>query len=280
MEEQESIRFLTLIHLPVSDINCSKYLLRRDIELNLPTKFIDSLQQYGITQPLAVEKLKDDKYYLVSGFRRFSAAKELGIKTVPCYLVEGYIAPLLGFFENEHHLELTTIERSESIRKFCSIFECSQKDCADLLKISPQTLSDELKISALPQRIKDDAVNSKIVPKRDLIKISRINDPGKQWESYQNIKAEKLGKGRRKSPIKRDKTLNDITQKIYQITSTLISTDQEAISPKEKTNLMSALKNLNTVAKKLFFESDASGIFSTIKRLFKKVWVYDASICK
>ena len=45
--------------------------------------FVENLKEEGIFHPLVVNKT-DSKYGILSGQRRFLAAKEIGLKTVPC----------------------------------------------------------------------------------------------------------------------------------------------------------------------------------------------------
>jgi len=51
---------------------------------------IDSVKDYGIITPLIVRKAKGqkNKYEIISGHRRCYAAKEAGLKTVPCKVME------------------------------------------------------------------------------------------------------------------------------------------------------------------------------------------------
>ena len=48
---------------------------------------INSIKEQGILQPLAVRKRKNDSYELIAGERRLRAAKNIGLKTVPVYVI-------------------------------------------------------------------------------------------------------------------------------------------------------------------------------------------------
>ena len=44
----------------------------------------DSIKEQGIIQPITVRKINSDKYQIISGERRFRAAKLAGLLSIPC----------------------------------------------------------------------------------------------------------------------------------------------------------------------------------------------------
>lgn len=47
-----------------------------------------SIKEQGILQPLAVRKIKNNSYELIAGERRLRAAQNIGLKTVPVYVIK------------------------------------------------------------------------------------------------------------------------------------------------------------------------------------------------
>ena len=49
---------------------------------------VESVRKYGIIQPLLIKKIDDNSYTIISGHKRFFAAKKLGLKTVPAIVLD------------------------------------------------------------------------------------------------------------------------------------------------------------------------------------------------
>lgn len=76
-----------IVSIPVSELveyhnHTYKVLDNADMDT-----LVDSIKDYGILLPLIVRKL-DNKYELISGHRRCFAAKKLGLKEVPCKVMD------------------------------------------------------------------------------------------------------------------------------------------------------------------------------------------------
>lgn len=79
-----------------------------------------SIEQSGILQPLGVQKNGEGAKHpwsLVFGFRRFRAAKALGLKSVPCREVDQDSARVANLSENFARLNLTPGELMEALAK-------------------------------------------------------------------------------------------------------------------------------------------------------------------
>jgi len=46
----------------------------------------NSIKDLGIIQPITVRKINSTKYEIISGERRYRAAKIIGLSTIPCYV--------------------------------------------------------------------------------------------------------------------------------------------------------------------------------------------------
>ena len=60
---------------------------RKDFDEDALMELADSIKQFGILQPLIVQK-KNDYYEIIAGERRWRAAKIAGVKEVPIIVKE------------------------------------------------------------------------------------------------------------------------------------------------------------------------------------------------
>ena len=73
---------------------------RKQIDQEALEELVASISKHGLIQPIVVQ-VKGDEYELIAGERRWRAAKEAGLKTIPA---------LVRPADSEHSLELALIE--------------------------------------------------------------------------------------------------------------------------------------------------------------------------
>ena len=73
-----------LLMLKPSEIKPSKNQPRKSFDEYELKLLADSIQSSGIIQPLVVRKSLDGKYEIIAGERRFLAAKNVGLRRIPC----------------------------------------------------------------------------------------------------------------------------------------------------------------------------------------------------
>ena len=145
------------------------------------TKLAASIKKYGIRQPLTVAKNIDGKYEVISGERRLKAAKELNLDKVPCIiLTEDIDANAVALIENIHRKDLHPIELGMAYKRLIEdgVFE-SQEKLSEGISVVKSKVSECIKLSHLPEDIKEYAVKKNIISRdklRNLIKANESNN--------------------------------------------------------------------------------------------------------
>ena len=90
--KNEIYGFVRECNMPVNDIvpmKESPFKVRNDKDMK---NLVESIRQFGVIEPLTVRKtvtdLREEKYEIVSGNRRYEACKQLGIRYIPVRVVE------------------------------------------------------------------------------------------------------------------------------------------------------------------------------------------------
>ena len=73
--------------LKLSDIEPNREQPRKNFDKEALEELADSIKQYGLIQPIVVQK-KDDYYEIIAGERRWRAAKMAKLKEVPVIIKE------------------------------------------------------------------------------------------------------------------------------------------------------------------------------------------------
>lgn len=127
----------------------------------------ESIEQYGILNPLAVEKQKESgDYLLLDGERRWRTAKELELKEVPAIVYE----PLdirtrltTRFHLQEQHTSWSMFDKANVVLRLREETGMSVKELASLLGISDTMVGQFLAINMLTKRART-LLNEKKVP--------------------------------------------------------------------------------------------------------------------
>ena len=121
---QEKADFMVKISL----VEPNKEQPRKIFDEGALAELADSIKQYGIIQPIVVVK-KDDHYVIVTGERRWRAAKIAGLKTVPVVvkdLTEQQIMEL-SLIENIQREDLNPYEKALGIRQLMDKYGLTQE---------------------------------------------------------------------------------------------------------------------------------------------------------
>jgi len=110
-------------------------------------KLADSISQYGIIQPLTVRKT-GDCYELVAGERRLRAAKELGLATVPCIIIDinESKSAEISIIENLIREDLNIFEQAEAIEALIDTYGLTQEQIATKLSNSQSFVANKLRL--------------------------------------------------------------------------------------------------------------------------------------
>lgn len=104
-------------------VDCDRRLLNHEKVDTLET----SMGKIGLKTPITVRKQKEE-IILVAGWHRLEAARQLGWKTIPCFVVEADEEALpWRIIENLHRAELTVLERADYIEEIRALLEMRAK---------------------------------------------------------------------------------------------------------------------------------------------------------
>lgn len=152
---------------------------------------VESIKQKGILEPLLVTKNKeDDRYQLVAGFRRFLAAKQVGLESVPVRILPSVAQDekiLIQMIENIVREGLSVVEMAESFSNYYSTKHQGKSLLSDLVyyRRKPDKLTEEekntilhmLSIIGKKSRTLSNMLDLLTLPREILTEIKRKNIP-------------------------------------------------------------------------------------------------------
>jgi RNA polymerase sigma-B factor len=108
-----------LRQLPVDSLIPRADQPRHTIDPDSLTELADSIRQWGILQPIRVRDCGGQRYEIIAGERRWSAARQLGMREVPALIVEADDdrAFIESLTENIQREDLNPIERARALKR-------------------------------------------------------------------------------------------------------------------------------------------------------------------
>ena len=103
-----NVREFKAIEIEISQIKKSETQARTNFDKSKLLELSHSIVKNGILQPLIVQEAGENQYRLIAGERRLRAAKEAGLKSVPCLVkdVSSREAAVIGLVENVQRKQL------------------------------------------------------------------------------------------------------------------------------------------------------------------------------
>lgn len=143
----------------------------------------ESIKQLGLIQPITVRCIEDGKYQIISGERRFRAAKIAGLEFIPAYIRRADDQGMLemAIVENIQREDLDAIEVALSFQRLIEECDLTQEAMAVRVGKGRATVTNYLRLLKLPAEIQL-AVRAGRVTMGHAKAILSIEDPGKQLE--------------------------------------------------------------------------------------------------
>ncbi|QDT87629.1 ParB/RepB/Spo0J family partition protein [Gimesia chilikensis] len=172
-------------------IERNPYQPRQDFAADSLKELEGSIRQHGILQPLLVRPF-DGAYQLIAGERRLKAAREAGLKTVPCrvlHLEEREVCEV-AIEENLKRKDLNVLEKAQAFKNYLSQFDSTIEQLAQRLSLDRSTVNNMIRLLDLAEPVKQALQAEKISAGHARTLLSLDND--KQVALCEQIQSESL----------------------------------------------------------------------------------------
>lgn len=178
---------------PIDMIVPNKHHSRLNIDSTEIKQLAQNLKDHGILQPLIVKKLENDMREIISGHRRFLAAKEANILKLPTISVDvcDKKIPILSLSENLHRTSLSFFEEANALFKLIYEFKFSQEMISTSLGVTQQFITDRLKVLKLSNNVKTLITTNNLTLQHALL-LSKINNTTHQLKIIEMVIEKKL----------------------------------------------------------------------------------------
>ncbi len=138
----------------INEIEPNKSQPRKKFDEDALHELSESIKQYGIIQPLVLQK-RENFYEIIAGERRWRAARIAGVKKVPA-IIKNYseqeIAEI-SIIENIQREDLNPIEEALAFQRLIKEFSLKQDEVAERVSKSRTAITNSMRLLKLDEKV-------------------------------------------------------------------------------------------------------------------------------
>jgi ParB family transcriptional regulator, chromosome partitioning protein len=161
------------------------------VEIGDLTELVSSIREKGVLEPLLVKPSRlSGRWMIIAGERRWRAAREAGLRDVPCIEmdVDDRAVAEIALIENLQRKDLTAWEEADGLLALCERFGYTHEQVAHKVGKSRSTITEALSVASLPEAIREQCRRADINSKSLLLQIVRQPDEEAMGHMLEQIK--------------------------------------------------------------------------------------------
>jgi ParB family chromosome partitioning protein len=142
----------------------------------------ESVREKGVLEPLLVRPLRENgRFLIISGERRYHAARAAGLREVPCIEKDVNDAETLeiALIENLQRKDLTPFEEADGMQALADRFGLVHDEIARKLGKGRSSVSEVLSLRVIPDDIKAMCIEKGVLSKSQLLQVARQESDNK-----------------------------------------------------------------------------------------------------
>jgi ParB family transcriptional regulator, chromosome partitioning protein len=145
-----------VIEVTVADIRPNPYQPRKLFDPEKLEELANSIQQYGVIQPIVVRRLSAG-FELVAGERRWRASQKVGLRVIPAVIRDYSDAEMMeiALIENLQREDLNPMEEATSYKRLMEEFGLTQEEVSKKLGRSRSLIANTVRLLQLPDVIQE-----------------------------------------------------------------------------------------------------------------------------
>lgn len=166
---------------------------RRTFDEESLAELASSIRELGVVQPLTLRMTDDGNYQIIAGERRWRAASQAGLTSVPAYVRRASDSEMteMALIENIQREDLNAIEVALGFKQLIEKYSLTQERLSERLGKKRATIANHLRLLKLPAEIQL-GLRDRDIDMGHARAILAVNDPKFQLRLYKRILAEGL----------------------------------------------------------------------------------------
>jgi ParB family chromosome partitioning protein len=143
--------------LPLSKVQPNVNQPRKNFEPESLDDLTDSIRKHGLIQPICVRLLSSGYYQIISGERRWRAAKNAGLEEIPVVIIEADDRKVmeLSLIENLQREDLNAMEEAQGYLTLMQEFGMTQEAVSKEVGKSRSAVANAVRLLSLPEDLRE-----------------------------------------------------------------------------------------------------------------------------
>ena len=232
-----------VVTVKINSVEPNKNQPRKAFNEDALAELADSIKQYGVIQPILVQKR--NKYYeIIAGERRWRAAKLAGLKEVPVVIKDYSEQEIveISLIENIQREDLNPIEEAQAYKRLLNEYNLNQDEVAERVSKSRSAVANSMRLLKLSEEVQNMLIDD-LISSGHARTLLAIEDEKLQVEIAEKIMDEKLSvreteklvknitnpkKKKEKEEIENKFVYEDIENRIKEVMGTKVKVNHKA----------------------------------------------------
>ena len=206
-----------LVMCGIEELVPNRYQARKDFDPEEHKSLVASIRKSGIIQPIVARRY-DGGYEIIAGERRWRAAQEAGLKSVPVIVRDAgeQDAAVFSLIENLLRANLNPMEEAEAFQRLMSEFALSHEAISAAVGKERSTVTNALRLLKLPKEIREALSKGKLSAghARAILALETVEEQARLFKAILskglNVReAEELARGKKKTKGSGKKLVSD-----------------------------------------------------------------------
>ena len=151
------------VKLRISEVEPNREQPRKKFDEDSLIELADSIRQFGVIQPLIVQK-REGYYEIIAGERRWRAAKMAGLKEIPVIIKDYTDQEIveISLIENIQREDLNPIEEAIAYKRLLTEFHLKQDEVAERVSKSRTAVTNSMRLLKLDERVQQMVIDEMI----------------------------------------------------------------------------------------------------------------------
>ena len=183
----------SISRIDISKISPNPFQPRIDFDKESLSELSASIKEHGIIQPITVRKMGRDNFQIISGERRFQAAKIIGISEIPVFIRIADDKEMLemAIVENIQRKDLNAIEIGLSYQRLIDECNLTHSELSRKVGKDRSTITNFLRLLKLPLEIQK-AVRNGLLSMGHARTILSLENDYEMINAFKKIQSEQL----------------------------------------------------------------------------------------
>lgn len=187
-EEIKTSGSSSINEIELSKISVNPNQPRREFDPIALQELADSIAEIGIIQPITLRQMSEDAYQIIAGERRYRAAIQAGLQTIPAYIrtADDENVMEMALIENIQREDLNSLEIALAYQHLIEQYGLTQERLSDRVGKKRATIANYLRLLKLPAQIQV-ALKNKEIDMGHARALLALDDPKTQIRIFNEI---------------------------------------------------------------------------------------------